>query len=543
MKRSITAIVFIAISLVSISQTKNAVTNNLAARPKLVVGIVIDQMRWDYLYRYANRYSNNGFRRLLNDGFTCENTFIPYTPTYTAAGHTCIYTGSVPAIHGIMGNNWYDRAVNRTVYCTDDSTVTSVGSTSDAGKMSPENMWTTTVTDELRIATNFRSKVVGIALKDRGAILPAGHSANAAYWFDDANGAFITSSYYMKELPAWAKQFNDKKLPDQYLQQNWKTLYPINTYSQSTADEESYEADFPAGGTTFPHMSATIVKNKYNAVRYTPYGNTLTAEMAKAAIEGEKLGQTGNTDFLAVSFSSTDYIGHTFGPNSIETEDTYLRLDNDLASLFSYLDSKIGKGQYTVFLTADHGAANSPGFLKENKMPAGGLSDRSVLTALNELINHRFNIKNAVESVINYQVYLNHSIADADESKVKKAVIEHLMTYPAISAAIELQNLPQTPMPVNIKTMITNGYNQKLSGDIQFVFKPGYLDGGDKGTTHGLWAPYDSHIPLVWFGGGIKKGKTNRETYMTDISATLSALLHIQMPSGCIGKVIEEVIP
>jgi predicted AlkP superfamily pyrophosphatase or phosphodiesterase len=541
MKRSLIVIVLIAILYASHGQTKSIQAAGVA-RPKLVVGIVVDQMRWDYLYRYSNRYLNNGFKRILNNGFTCENTFIPYTPTYTAAGHSCIYTGSVPAINGIMGNNWYSRDLKRSVYCTDDSTVTSVGSTSAAGKMSPVNLWTTTVTDELRLATNLRSKVVGVALKDRGSILPAGHAANAAYWFDDANGAFITSTYYMKDLPLWVKQFNDKKLPDQYLRRDWNTLYPINTYNESTTDEKSYETNFPSGGTTFPHLTAGIEKNKYNALRHTPYGNTLTMEMAKAAIEGESLGQSGNTDFLAVSFSSTDYIGHSFGPNSVENEDTYLRLDNDLASFLSYLDNKIGKGQYTIFLTADHGVANTPGLLKETKIPAGAFSNTTILAALNDILSKRFQIINGVESVINYQVYLNKNIAGTDEDKVKKTIIEHLMTYPAISAAFELQDLQKTPIPADLKTMFTNGYNQKLSGDIQFVHKPGWLDGGNKGTTHGLWNPYDSHIPLLWFGWGIKKGKTNRETYMTDISATLSALLHIQMPNGCIGKVIEEVL-
>jgi predicted AlkP superfamily pyrophosphatase or phosphodiesterase len=541
MKRSIITMFFVAAAMVGNAQKQNTRTTSIA-RPKLVVGIVVDQMRWDYLYRYANRYSDNGFKRLLNDGFTCENTFIPYTPTYTAAGHTCIYTGSVPAIHGIMGNNWYNRELNKTVYCTDDANATSVGSTSDAGNMSPENLWSTTITDELRIGTNFKSKVIGIALKDRGAILPAGHAANAAYWFDDANGSFISSSFYMKELPTWAKQFNDKKLPDQYLQKNWNTLYPINTYTQSTEDEKTYESVFPSGGTTFPHMTAALVKNKYNALRTTPYGNTLTMEMAKAAVEGEQLGQTGNTDFLAVSFSSPDYIGHAFGPNSVEVEDNYLRLDNELASLLTYLDAKIGKGQYTVFLSADHGAANSPVFLKDNKIPAGTVSDKAIETALNDLLDKRFQIKKAVITVINYQVYLSKTIAEADEAKLKKAVIEHLMSYPAISGAVDLQNLEATSLPVMIKTMLTNGYNQKLSGDIQYILKPGYLSGSNKGTTHGLWNPYDSHIPLVWYGWGVKKGKTNRETYMTDISATLAALLHVQMPNGCIGKVITEAI-
>ncbi|WP_018612004.1 alkaline phosphatase PafA [Segetibacter koreensis] len=541
MRVIVTITSFLLISIFTSAQ-KTTFSNANPQRPKLVVGIVVDQMRWDYLYRYAAIYSTNGFQRLINNGFTCENTFIPYTPTSTAPGHTCIYTGSVPAIHGIIGNTWYSRQLQREIYCTEDSSVTSVGSTSEAGQMSPDNLWPTTVTDELRLATNFHSKVVGIALKDRGAILPAGHAANAAYWFDNANGAFITSTYYMKDLPEWVKQFNNKKLPDQYLQQNWNTLYPINSYTNSTSDEKTYESNFASGGTTFPHMTANIQKDKYNVLRSTPYGNTMTMEMAKAAIEGEKLGQNANTDFLAVSFSSTDYIGHAFGPNSIEAEDTYLRLDKDLASFLNYLDEKIGKGQYTVFLSADHGAAHVPAFSQENKMHGGVVTEANIESSLNEMIENRFKIKKGVAHITNYQIYLSPAIPPADEAEVKKAVIKQLLTFPSIAEAIDLQDVSATTMTGNIKTMITNGYNQKLSGDIQYIFKPQYFEGSGKGTTHGLWNPYDSHIPLLWYGWGIKKGKTNRETYMTDISATVAALLHIQMPSGCIGKVIEEAI-
>ncbi|MDQ6812539.1 MAG: alkaline phosphatase family protein [Bacteroidota bacterium] len=539
MRSVVLVAVLLTLSVVGKSQKKNS-NNTVEGRPKLVVGIVIDQMRWDYLYRYAARYSDNGFKRILNEGFSCENTFIPYTPTVTAAGHTCIYTGSVPAIHGIMGNNWYRRDLKRSWYCTEDTSAKTVGSNSNAGDMSPSGIWTTTVTDELRMATNFRSKVVGIALKDRGAILPAGHSANGAYWFDNANGAFITSSYYMKDLPEWVKQFNNRKLPDQYLQQNWNTLYPIDTYIESTADNKSYEGNLEDN--TFPHITANIKNDKYNALRTTPYGNTLTFEMAKAAIEGERLGQTASTDFLAVSFSSPDYIGHTFGPNSVEAEDNYLRLDNELASFFNYLDRKIGNGQYTIFITADHAVAHVPEELKENKIPAGVLSEGGLQAVLNEMIEKRFKIKSAVASVMNYQVYLNRAVIAEDEQKVTNAVIERLLEYPAIVNAFALKELNTTTLPANIKNMVSNGYNQKLSGDIQFIFKPQYFSGGATGTTHGSWNPYDSHIPLLWYGWGIKKGKTHRETYMTDISATLSALLNIQMPSGCIGHVIEEVM-
>ncbi len=515
------------------------------AKPKLVVGLVVDQMRWDFLYRFQDRYGNGGFKRMLGEGFSCENTFIPYTPTYTAPGHACVYTGSVPSLNGIVGNNWYDKYAGQIVYCTEDSTVSTIGSASDAGLMSPRNMWSSTVTDELRLSTNFRSKTIGIALKDRGAILPAGHTANAAYWFDDASGGWISSSYYMQALPPWMVQFNAKKLPDAYMAQNWKTLFPIDTYIQSTADAKLYEGNFPGGTATFEHRTDQIKGGRYGAFRYTPYANTFTVDVAKAAIEGESLGGRGVTDFLAVSLSAPDYIGHTFGPNSIEIEDTYLRLDKDLADFFTYLDTKIGKGQYLVFLTADHAVAHVPGFAVENKLPAGLSNSVQLQKALNDALQREYGNGNYIQTIINYQVFLNNEqIAQSKKltrEAVKRSLIQALLTQPGIDKAVDLENLERSSLPLPVHTMLANGYNQKLSGDVQFLYRPQWFEGSVKGTTHGSWNPYDSHIPLVWFGWGIKPGRSAREVHMTDIAPTVAAMLQIQMPNASIGKVIEEV--
>jgi len=524
-------------------------TTNLSAqvpaRPKLVVGMMVDQMRWDYLYRYQARYTNTGFKRLLKEGFSCENTFIPYLPTYTAPGHAGVYTGSVPALHGIIGNYWYSKVLKRNVYCTEDDSVRTVGTTSAAGKQSPRNMWASTITDELRMATNFRNKTIGIALKDRGSILPAGHTANAAYWFDNAGGQWISSSFYMNDLPDWVKAFNAKKLPDVYMKQGWKTIYPIETYTQSTSDDKWYESKLPGEDNTFDHATESIVNDKYNAFRHTPFGNTITFDMAKAAIEGEKLGASGATDFLAVSFSSTDYMGHQFGPNSIEMEDAYLRFDRELSAFLQYLDAKIGKGNYLLFLSADHGAAHIPGFSKEHRIPAGVLDDADIKIQLNNNLEKAFGLKGAVAQVINYQVYLNDSLlvqTKTDYTTIKQYIIKELLRYPGIANAFELGINHAYSLPFFLETMVRNGYNQKFSGDIQFIFKPQWFDGWNTGTTHGVWAPYDAHIPLVWFGWNIKPGKSNRQVYMTDIAPTLAALLHVQMPNAAIGHAIGEVI-
>ena len=513
--------------------------------PKLVVGVVVDQMRWDFLYRYTARYTDDGFKRLLREGFSCENTYIPYLPTYTAPGHTCVYTGSVPSLHGIMGNSWYSRAKKRNIYCTEDDSVRTVGSSSVAGKMSPKNLLATTITDELRIATNFRNKTIGVALKDRGSILPAGHTANAAYWFDNANGGWVSSTYYLTELPAWVKRLNDQKLPDQYLKKDWQTLFPLNTYIQSTADKKAYEGKLPGEDAEFDHTTSQIQSNKYEAFRYTPSANTFTIEMAKAAIEGEQLGKRGVTDFLTVSFSPTDYAGHAFGPNSVEIEDMYLRLDRELGGFLKYLDNALGKGSYLLFLTADHGVANVPGFLHENKIPAGEAADASVRQTLNDALQRQFGVPALVTSVLNYQVFLDDSLVaqhKLDKRALKTLVIATLLKHPGIDKAVDLEQVQTATLPELVKKVIANGYNQRLSGDVQFVFKPQWFDGWNSGTTHGAWNPYDAHIPLLWFGWKIKPGKLYRDVYMTDIAPTLAALLRIQRPNAAIGQAIEELV-
>ncbi|WP_316785461.1 alkaline phosphatase PafA [Pedobacter frigiditerrae] len=512
-------------------------------RPKLVVGLVIDQMRWDYLYRYYSRYSNGGFKRLINEGFSVENTFIPYTPTYTACGHTSIYTGSVPAINGIIGNNWYDPELGRDVYCAEDKSVKTVGSSSRAGEMSPKNMLVTTITDELRLATNFKSKVIGVSIKDRGSILPAGHSANAAYWLDGAN--FISSTYYMQSLPTWVTDYNSKKEANRYFAKNWNTLYPIETYTQSTADNKTYEGKFRGEETpNFPHQLTGFIDKNFEMIKSTPYGNTITFDFSKLVIQNEKMGQSGNTDFLAISCSSTDYVGHQFGPNSIEAEDTYLRLDKDLEDFFNYLDKTIGKGNYLVFLSADHAVAHVPGFMKENKLPSGTVSNSALRKGLDTLMNTKFNLSKSVITVTNNQVYFDHSVIEdkkIDFTLVKKAATNYLKKQNGIADAVDLEILNNSTIPEEIRKRITNGYNARRSGDVYFISKPNWFDGGATGTTHGSWYPYDSHIPLLFMGWKVKPGKTNQTYYMTDIAATLAAMLHIQMPSGSVGSPITEI--
>ncbi len=517
------------------------------SRPRLVVGIVVDQMRWDYLYRYYDRYEEGGFKRLLDQGFSCENTLIDYLPSYTAVGHTCIFTGSVPSITGISGNDWTDQLSGRSVYCVSDTMEQTVGAESAEGKMSPRNLLVSTVTDELRIATQFKSRVVGISLKDRAAILPAGHAANAAFWLDDTSGNFITSSYYMKQLPDWAVKYNRDRNIDWLISGGWNTLYPINTYLQSDSDNMSYEGKL--GGEhapVFPHDVKAAYARSHSSFRSTPFGNTITMDFARAAIEGYQLGRGPATDFLTINCASTDYVGHLFGPNSIEVEDTYLRFDKDLAAFFSMLDDKIGKGQYLVFLTADHGAANAVGFLRKHHIPADFFVTGKIIDTLNKQINEKFGIAGAIRGAQNYQINFDLGKIDAakaDFTGIKKLTVDYLKKQPGVSFAVDIDRLQDAPIPEPLKTMITNGYNFKRSGQVQVVFDPGWLDTFARtGTTHGAWNPYDTHIPLLFMGWHIHPGSSNATVHMTDIAPTLAALLHIQMPSGCIGVPIIDVM-
>lgn len=548
MKKTTSIFVFLLILSNSFAQTTpKPLAQN--ARPKLVVGIVVDQMRWDFLYRYYDRYSKGGFKRLMNDGFNCENTFIPYCPTVTAAGHASIYTGSVPAINGIAGNDWYDYDVQRAVYCTEDKSVQPVGSdNTDKGRMSPKNLLVTTIGDELKLATNFKSKVIGISLKDRGSILPAGHSADAAYWYNGKSGNFISSTYYMKALPKWVQDFKTPDAVISYYQKNWNTLYPINTYVQSDEDVNDYEHnEFDSIPKGFPYdLKRFAEKKDFDMIFSTPYGNSLTFDFAKAALMAEQLGKDSITDFLAVSLSSTDYVGHAFGPNSIETEDTYLRLDKDLEAFLLFLDKEVGKNNYTLFLSSDHGIAHVPGYLKKHELPNGIVSGADIKKKLNEVLKAQFGYDSICVSKFKNQYYLNHTLIakyNLDKEKITESAIAFLQTVDGIDRALDYTDLQEAMLPAEVKEQFVKGYYPRRCGDILMILKPGYIDSKySAGTDHSAWYPYDAHIPLLFYGYGINKGKDYDKVYMTDIAPTLSSLLHIQMPSGCIGSAIKEVI-
>jgi predicted AlkP superfamily pyrophosphatase or phosphodiesterase len=537
-----------ALSVQAQSPKKGTQKPSTLDRPKLVVGIVVDQMRYDYLYRYYDLYVEGGFKRMMNEGFNCRNNHYSYALTVTAAGHSSIYTGSVPAINGIVGNEWFDQVSGKSVYCTEDSTVTTVGSSNaSVGKMSPKNLLVSTVTDQLRIATNFRNKTIGVAIKDRGSILPAGHTANGSYWFDSKTGNWVTSTFYMNDLPQWAKDYNAKKMPSEYLKQGWKLLLPADQYVQSTPDDEPWEGKMPGSEKpVFPYELAGLAGDAFGVVTSTPWGNTITKEMAIAAVKGENLGKGKETDFLAISFSSPDKIGHSVGPNSVEQQDDYLRLDREFADLFTFLDGWVGKGEYTVFLTADHGVVDVPGFAAEHKLPSGLVSRGNLTKTISKALESNFGKSELlIRSSENNQLYLNHALLREKRitvAAVTEVVREAILPIPGIADVLNLTDMGKAPLNTYQLELYKNNINAKRSGDIQIITQPGWFYGSATGTSHGTPYNYDTQVPFVIFGWGINKGETLRRTSVSDIAPTVSSLLHILPPSGNIGNPVEEAL-
>lgn len=531
-----------------VEQKKQAKTTT--AKPKLVVGIVVDQMRYDYLTRFADRYGEGGFKRLLNGGFSLENAHYNYIPTYTAVGHASIYTGTTPVDHGIIANHWYDKFLKKEIYCVDDANYKTVGNNGEGGKKSPYRMLTTTVTDQLRLAQNMNGKAIGVAIKDRSAILPAGHTANAAYWFDGgAQGTFISSSFYMNELPNWVQEFNKSGKADAYLSKPWTTLYDIKTYTASREDNNEFERLFKGEQTpVFPHNIPELrsKNNNYSILKSIPAGNSFTADFAKACIIGENLGKGKYTDFLAVSFSSTDYVGHQFGVASKEIEDTYLRFDKDLEDFLNFLDTQVGKNNYTVFLTADHAVVPVPSYLQSLKIPAHYLNGKNFTDYVNGITKKYFKSDNLVENISNFQIFLNHDKIEKLGFKVNdvaQKIADKVVDYDVIQKAVTARTLQTTTFSKGILNVLQNGYNQKISGDVLLVPSPATLaTNNKKGTSHGSGYSYDTHIPIIFYGNGIKQGSSKKEYSITDIAPTLSNLLKIEFPNGNTGTIISEVL-
>lgn len=511
-------------------------------KPKLVVGIVVDQMRNDYIERFWNHYSEDGFKRLVNNGYRFKNAHFNYVPTYTGPGHASIYTGTTPATHGIIGNNWYDKTIDTSVYCAGDTSVQPIGTMDNAGMMSPHRMTVTTIADENRLATQMRGKTIGVALKDRGAILPAGHTANAAYWFHGMDeGQWISSSFYMDSLPQWVVEFNNSGKAASYFK-TWNTLYPIETYVESGTDMNKFEGGFKGKETaTFPYnlQELRAHNNNFELLKAVAFGNDLTTDFAIAAIEGEKLGQNNDTDFLTLSYSSTDYVGHNFGVNSKEVQDTYLRLDKNIAELLQYLDKTVGKDQYIVFLTADHAAVDVPAYLDSLKIPAGYFDSRSFRNKIDSLVQKEYGNKNLIKNISNNQLFFNYELLhemNINIDSFQQKLSNYILMQDNIHRVYTRQQIVNGAYTKGLDELIKNGFNHKRSGDLIYVLDPSFISYSRTGSTHGSSFMYDTHVPMLFYGKGVKSGSSSRRSEIVDIAPTIAVMLGISFPSGTTGE-------
>jgi len=515
-------------------------------RPKLVVGIVVDQMKMEYLYRFQSDFSETGFKRLMHKGFVFQNTHYNYMPTYTAPGHASIYTGTTPDMHGIVGNEWFSRKLGKDVYCTDDASVQTVGDgTKEEGAMSPKNLLATTMTDELRLATNFKGKVIGLSLKDRGAILPAGHFANWAFWYSKT-GNFISSTFYGNTLPDWVTQFNQEKHYMSYIDKGWDLMKPKATYNESLADDNQYEGKLNGANPVFPYdlKAMYAAKNDAGILRATPYGNDLLEEFAKRAIEKEQLGQDSVTDFLTVSFSSTDYVGHILGPRSVELQDTYLRLDVTIADFLTYLDTTVGKGNYLLFLTADHAGAENARFLKDNKYNVTNVEYKDIEKKLKQFSTDTFG-EDLILNYSNFNLFFDKTKIKAkglELTNVKSAFKEYLMQQDQVKRVYTEEEILANGGNDYYLNCIAKGYDATQDGDLVILDKPGYIEYGPTGTSHGTPYSYDTHVPLLFYGWHIPAGETHDRKVITEVAPTIAQLIQTAFPNGTEAQVLTEIL-
>lgn len=520
-----------------------------AQTPKLIVGVVVDQMCYDYLYRYQPNFIKKGFNRFLNEGVNYRNTLYNYVPTYTGPGHASIYTGATPSNHGIIGNDWYDKKQQKVVNCVADINYKSIGTISNEGNCSPKNLKTYTITDQLKL-TNPSSKVLSFSIKDRGAILPGGHLSDGSYWFDYSSGKFITSNFYMSQLPPWLEEFNSLNNSVSY-NKKWELLLEKSLYS--SPDESPYEIVLTGKNEAiFPYDFPSL--NGGNALfTLSPFANTLLTDLAITALENENLGKGNSTDFLAISYSTPDIAGHAFGPYSREIEDMYYRLDRELARFIDVLEKKVGKKNLVVFLTADHAVVPVPQMLLDKNLPGGYLYMDQLMKSLNLALDQEFGKQeNWILVEENQHFYLDREKIKASQKSYEEVVSvmkKLLLNWPGVKSVYTKEELTsEGGTDDEWKSMVRKGFDYSRSGDLVFLVEPGYLTKSSdspkahRGTSHGSSFNYDAHVPLLWYGKNWKKKDVFTPCEITDIAPTLIHLMNLQRPGAMTGSPLEDLL-
>jgi predicted AlkP superfamily pyrophosphatase or phosphodiesterase len=520
-------------------------------KPKLVVGIVVEQLRFDLLEKMRDRFCENGIRRMLNEGTYFKNASYDYMLTQSAPGHATIATGTEPSFHGITSDSWYLALKNEMIFCTQDNTVNPVGGSFEAGLHSPVNLIASTFSDELEMASNGTAKVFSIGLRESSAILSAGHSARGVYWYDNITGTWMSSSWYMDSLAAWVNDFNAIRLTDSYLNNPWTLLRKKEDYSDCLPDSNSYESGFN-GVAFFPYdlkkmSSKGIINTKrdYSLLRETPFGNSFTKDFAIRLIKEEKLGKDDFTDFLAISFSATDYIGHRFGPSSVETADAILRLDQDIAELLNFLNDSIGKKNYLVYFTSAHGVSEIPAVLEKNRVPTGYFKATQALQLLKSYLNAVYGQGDWVKGYYEKQIFLNRVLIEDAKiplEEIQKKVSRFLVQFSGVASAYPYTAFEANDFSNGHLKRIVNSFSPQRSGDIIITLNPGWIEKSDYVTNHNSPYEYDSHVPLIWYGWTVNRASVTRKVNMTDIAATLSSLCKVPYPNACTGEPMTELM-
>ncbi|MBL8177429.1 MAG: alkaline phosphatase family protein [Bryobacterales bacterium] len=509
-----------AIALLALSLSANA---QAPRRPKLIVAIAVDQFRYDYLTRFRDQY-NGGLARLLTQGAVFTNAYYEHFPTVTAIGHSTFLSGATPSVSGIIGNDWWDRATNKSVTSVEDDKVTMLGGEGKAGKAaSPRRMLVSTVGDELKISGR-GAKVVGVSVKDRSAILPAGHMADGAYWFDSNSGNFVSSTYYFPQLPEWAEAFNKTRMADKFVGAEWKPV---------------------GGGEALKTLSSQADKDYYNSLDSTPFSNELVEKFAEAAIAGEQLGKHPNrTDLLAVSFSANDYVGHAVGPDHPQVRDISIRTDRMLGEFFRFLDAQVGMRNVVVVFTADHGVAPVPEVNAARKMPGGRLS--KLAETIEAQLAHKYGqgkwiLKGGTSTFLNRRLIAERNLNLKEVAETAAAAAREI---PHVFRVYTYEQLRTGSVPGDLfDRRIVNGFHHERGADVTIIPDPYYLSEGKAGTTsHGAPFGYDAHVPIVFLGDWIKAGRYHQKVMVNDIAPTLATLMDVETPSGAVGRALHEVL-
>ena len=538
-------ILFSFIILINFS-VKSQIKRTAPEKPKLVITIFVEGMRYDYLYKFWDKFTEGGFKRLINHGKYYQNAQYDYLYTKSACGYATLVTGANPSQHGIVNNYWYKRLTNRKEYCISDRKQKIIGAENNFYGYSPKSLLTSTFSDELKLSDYKLSKVISISPKDYAAVLCGGHLADAAFWTDDETGKWVTSSYYLSQLPKWVKRFNEKKFPDIYLSKIWNTYFPVEKYTDNTlGDDNSFEVGFIGGQKTFPY-DLSVLKEKtasYRILNSTPFGNTYTKDFAISAIVNEDLGKDNYCDYLNIAFTATGNITEKFGIRSVELEDAYVRLDRDIKHFINFVNDYVGLENTIIILTSDRGSSDSPRLLREINMPGGYFKDKNSEVLLNSYLKAVYGVDNLIEYFNGTYLYLNRSkITDMklDLNEIQQKVSDFMVDFTGVSDALTSYSLETRNYTSGLQMRAQNSYQKKRSGDISVILEPGYIPGSD--TEYGSGYRNYTQVPLIFFGWKIKSGKTDTPVSMTDVAPTLARILQIAYPNASTGKVLTGLL-